>query len=195
MLHHSPPHHSPLVSHPVSSSLSQRSPSWQTSRRARWSAASSVWTRCWRRCVRPPESWETPSWGARWRRPPWLSAGTSSSPLPSTPTERRAIKERERDIDRDRGRVVNVRERAEVPAAKCVFVWEGARAEETTTYGDRDVLLYMPIRKNHVDDVYMKFLTMNHELKLKLKKKKRGERESFLNHQTKVQTVGMKSGL
>lgn len=67
----------------------QRSPSWQTSRRARWCAASSAWTRCWRRCDKPPASWETPSWGARWRRPPWPSAGTSSSPPPSTPTERR----------------------------------------------------------------------------------------------------------
>ena len=70
-------------------SRSQRLPSWQTSRRARWCAASSAWTRCWRRCDKPPASWETPSWGARWRRPPWPSAGTSSSPPPSTPTERR----------------------------------------------------------------------------------------------------------
>jgi len=88
-------------------SRSPRSPSWRTSRRARWSAASSAWTRCWRRCGRPPASWETRSWAARWRRRRWPSAGTSSSPPRSTPTERRrrADEGAARDGRRDGGDV------------------------------------------------------------------------------------------
>lgn len=71
----------------------QKSLCSRTSRRARWSAASSVWTRSWRRCGRRPASSETLSWGAKWKGLPWPFAGTSSSQPPSTPTEGRKKEE------------------------------------------------------------------------------------------------------